>query len=86
MLSPDERERGRRLGAVLRQARGGRSTVEVDAAAGVAPETVRKIEAGRVPTPAFFTVVAIAAALDLRLSDLTARVEPGAGQSARESA
>jgi transcriptional regulator with XRE-family HTH domain len=76
MLSPGERERGRQLGAALRQARGSRSMVEVAAAAGVPVETLRKIEAGRVPTPAFFTVVAIAAALDVPLADLAARVEP----------
>lgn len=50
--------------------------VEIAAAAGVPVETLRKIETGRVPTPAFFTVVAIAAAVDLRLTDLATRVEP----------
>ena len=86
MLSPAERERGRRLAAALREARGARSMLEIAAAAGVPVETLRKIEAGRVPTPAFFTVVAIAAALDLGLSELAARVEPSAGQPTRATA
>lgn len=86
MLTAEERERGRRLGVVLREARGGRSMVDVAAAAGVPVETLRKIEAGRVPTPAFFTVVAIAAALDLSPTELAARAEPDAGECSRASA
>jgi transcriptional regulator with XRE-family HTH domain len=70
MLTAEERERGRRLGAALRQARGGRSMGEIAARAGVPVETLRKIETGRIPTPAFFTVAALAAALDLDLSRL----------------
>ena len=83
MLTTEERERGRRLGAVLREARGARSMVDLAAAAGVPVETLRKIEAGRVPTPAFFTIVAIASALDLSLADLSARVEPEARERSR---
>jgi DNA-binding Xre family transcriptional regulator len=49
--------------------------VEVAAAAGVPTETLRKIETGRVPTPAFFTVVSIAAALEIRLTDLVGSVD-----------
>ncbi|MEW2355029.1 helix-turn-helix transcriptional regulator [Spirillospora sp. NPDC029432] len=71
-LTPSERARGERLGALLRQARGPRSMVEVAAAAGLSAETLRKIETGRAPTPAFFTVAALAAALDLSLTDLAA--------------
>ena len=69
-LSPTERERGRLLGAALRDARGDRSMVSVAAAAGVPVETLRKIESGRVPTPAFFTVAAIAAAVGLGLDEI----------------
>ncbi len=69
-LSPAERERGERLGALLRAARGDRSMVAVAAASGVPVETLRKIEAGRVPTPAFFTVMALAAELGLAVEDL----------------
>src|SRR5436309_554892 len=61
MLSAEERARGRRLGALLRSARADRSMVEVAAASGVPVETLRKIETGRIPTPAFFTVAALAA-------------------------
>ncbi|GAA1231640.1 helix-turn-helix transcriptional regulator [Kitasatospora nipponensis] len=71
-MSPQERQRGERFGALLRRARGERSMVEVAAAAGVSAETLRKIETGRAPTPAFFTVAALAHALDLSLDDLAA--------------
>lgn len=46
--------------------------VEVAAAAGVSAETLRKIETGRAPTPAFFTVTALAAALEVSLDALAA--------------
>jgi transcriptional regulator with XRE-family HTH domain len=69
-LSPQERVRGEKLGAILREARGKRSMVEVAAASGVPIETLRKIEAGRVPTPAFFTVVTLAFALDLSIEQI----------------
>lgn len=71
-LSPQERRRGERFGTLLREARGDRSMVDVAAAAGVSAETLRKIETGRAPTPAFFTVAALAHALDLSLDDLAA--------------
>jgi DNA-binding XRE family transcriptional regulator len=72
MLTPEERERGRRLGAALRAARGARSMTEVAAVSGVPIETLRKIETGRIVTPAFFTVAALARALDLPLDALFA--------------
>jgi transcriptional regulator with XRE-family HTH domain len=72
MLSPEERERGRRLGAMLRQARGARSMVDVAADAGIPVETLRKIETGRIATPAFFTVACLASALDLAIDALAA--------------
>ena len=71
-LTPWERQRGERFGALRGQARGDRSMVEVAAAAGVSAETLRKIETGRAPTPAFFTVVALAAALGVSLDELAA--------------
>ncbi|MET8144024.1 helix-turn-helix transcriptional regulator [Sphaerisporangium sp. NPDC005288] len=71
-LAPWERRRGERFGALLRRARGERSMVEVAAAAGVSAETLRKIETGRAPTPAFFTVVALATALGVSLDELAA--------------
>jgi transcriptional regulator with XRE-family HTH domain len=72
MLTLQERARGERLGARLRAARGSHSLGEVAAASGVPAETLRKIEAGRIPTPAFFTVVALAATLGLPLAELAA--------------
>ena len=81
-LSPDERERGRRLGALLRAARGDRPPAEVAAASGVSLEALRKIESGRVPTPAFFTVAALARALDIPLDELVAQLAgSGAGRA-----
>jgi transcriptional regulator with XRE-family HTH domain len=76
-LTPADRERGERLGMLLREARGDRSLVEVAAAAGISAETLRKIETGRIPTPAFFTVAALATALDLSL-DILADTTTGA--------
>lgn len=73
---PEERERGERLGRLLREARGDRSMAQVAADAGISPETLRKIETGRVPTPAFFTVAALADALDLSMDDLVGRCAP----------
>jgi transcriptional regulator with XRE-family HTH domain len=71
-LSPEERARGERLGALLREARGVRSMTEVAAASGVPVETLRKIETGRIATPAFFTVAALAASVGLSLEDVVA--------------
>ena len=81
ILSPAERARGLRLGAALRQARGERSMVDVAAASGVPVETLRKIETGRIATPAFFTVAALGATLGLDLAELVASVAP-AGSTA----
>lgn len=77
-LTLQERERGRRLGELLREARGPRSMTAVAAAVGMPVETLRKIESGRVPTPAFFTVAALAAELDLPLDALVRACGPSA--------
>lgn len=69
-LTPAERERGEQLGALLREARGERSLGEVAGASGISAETLRKIETGRIPTPAFFTVAALARAMGLSLDEL----------------
>jgi transcriptional regulator with XRE-family HTH domain len=69
-LSPEERARGERLGRLLREARGASSMAEVAAASGVPTETLRKIETGRIATPAFFTVAALAAALAIPLDEV----------------
>jgi transcriptional regulator with XRE-family HTH domain len=74
----DEIERGQRLGALIRQARGQRSMLDVALDAGVSPETLRKIESGRVPAPAFPTIAAIASALDISLDALWGEVSSNA--------
>ncbi len=61
---------------LLRRARGERSIVEVAAAAGMSAETLRKIETGRIATPAFFTIAALADVLGVPLDHLAARAAP----------
>jgi hypothetical protein len=75
-LTRSDRDRGERLGELLRRARGPRSTTEVASAAGVPVETPRKIERGRVPTPAFFTVAALCEAVGLSPVGLSRAPEP----------
>lgn len=84
-LQPQDIERGRCLGAALRQARGSATIAEVAAAAGISAETLRKIETGRIPTPAFFTIAALAGVLGLSLDDLSARSTPAATISSQAS-
>ncbi|MGC4811806.1 helix-turn-helix domain-containing protein [Micromonospora sp. DT228] len=69
-LTPAQIAAGQRLGAALRVARGSRPLVEVALAAGISPETLRKIEVGRLPAPAFGTVVCLSEVLGVQLSDL----------------
>jgi transcriptional regulator with XRE-family HTH domain len=45
---------------------------EIAAASGVPAETLRKIETGRIATPAFFTVAALARSVGLSLEDVVA--------------
>ncbi|KOT86738.1 XRE family transcriptional regulator [Streptomyces sp. NRRL F-5755] len=79
-LTPEEVERGQRLGALLRRARGKRSMLDVALDAHVSPETLRKIESGRVATPSFPTIAAIADVLGLSLDAVWADISrPGAG-------
>jgi transcriptional regulator with XRE-family HTH domain len=75
-LTEDQRDRGRALGQVLRVARGPRSAASVAAEAGISLDTLRKIERGAIAAPAFFTVAALADALDLDLTDLARRLTP----------
>lgn len=69
-LTAEQIAAGGRLGALLRQARADRDPADVARAAGISPETLRKIETGRLPSPGFGTVVGLAEALDLPLQDL----------------
>ncbi|MGI5420330.1 helix-turn-helix domain-containing protein [Actinomadura luteofluorescens] len=73
-LTPAELERGQRLGALLRRARGERSILDTALDARVSPETLRKIETGRVATPAFSTIAAIAEVLGLSLDEVWAEI------------
>lgn len=84
-LTPADVERGERLGALLRRERGERSMLGVALDAGVSPETLRKIESGRVATPAFSTIAAIAGVLGLSLDDVWAQVGTDAASAARRA-
>lgn len=75
-MTPEERLRGEHLGHLLRQARGDRSIADVATQAGISAETLRKIETGRIATPAFFTITALADALDVSLDHLALRTSP----------
>jgi transcriptional regulator with XRE-family HTH domain len=65
-LTPEQIAAGRRLGALLRDARADRGLSQVAQAAGISPET------GRLPTPAFGTIVRLSDALGLPIRDLAA--------------
>jgi transcriptional regulator with XRE-family HTH domain len=73
-LTFEEVERGQRLGALLRRARGERSMLDIALDARVSPETLRKIETGRIATPAFPTIAAIAGVLGLSLDAVWAEI------------
>jgi len=69
-LTPAQIAAGRRLGEALRSARGRRALDEVAASAGMSPETLRKIESGRLPSPAFGSIVLLCRTLDLDVEQL----------------
>jgi transcriptional regulator with XRE-family HTH domain len=71
-LTPEQIQAGKRLGALLRRARADRDLGDVAQAAGISPETLRKIETGRLPTPSFGTIVCLSGALGVPLQDLAA--------------
>jgi DNA-binding XRE family transcriptional regulator len=71
-LTPQQRDYGLRLGRTLRTARADRSLAEVATAAGISAETLRKIETGRIATPSFPMIAALAVVLDLSLDALAA--------------
>ncbi|TDC96769.1 XRE family transcriptional regulator [Saccharopolyspora aridisoli] len=77
-LTPAQVESGARVGKVLRDARAERDAVEIARAAGISPETLRKIESGRLPTPAFGTVVGLCDALDLPVHEVAEAWRGGA--------
>lgn len=59
--------------------------VDVAFAARVSPETLRKIESGRIATPSFATVAAVAEALGLSLDEVWAEVVRAPGPAADDS-
>ena len=69
-LTPEQIESGKRLGQTLRAARGDRGLAEVAKGAGISPETLRKIESGRLPTPAFGAIVCLGEALNMPIQIL----------------
>ncbi|MFD9948983.1 helix-turn-helix transcriptional regulator [Nonomuraea sp. NPDC059023] len=71
-LTPEQIEAGRRLGTLLRRARAGRDLAEVADVAGISPETLRKIETGRLPSPGFGTIVRLGEALNVPVQELAA--------------
>lgn len=82
-LTPEDYARGRALGRALRAARGERSLLDVAAEAGLSPETLRKIETGRIATPAFFTIVALCRVLGISADELAARETPATTEITR---
>ena len=68
-LSPEQVAAGQRLGALIRTARSGRDPEAIARAAGISPETLRKIEVGRIPSPSFGTVIGLCTALGMPLAD-----------------
>ena len=75
-LTAEQLAAGKRLGEQLRRARGRRTLTDVAQAAGISPETLRKIETGRLATPAFATIAALARALGLSLDELAVSCLP----------
>ncbi len=68
-LSPEQVRAGQRLGALIRSARAGRDPEAIARDAGISPETLRKIEVGRIPSPSFGTVIGLCTALGLPLQE-----------------
>lgn len=73
-VAPDATRHGRRIADLLYLAReqAGLSREALAREAGVSMETIRAIERGRTPTPAFYTVACIARSLGLSLDALDA--------------
>ena len=76
-LTPEQVEAGRRLGRLLREARADRDPADVARAADMSPETLRKIETGRLPSPSFGTIACLSEVLDLPIQDLAAAWRDG---------
>ncbi|GAA4923658.1 helix-turn-helix protein [Stackebrandtia albiflava] len=81
-LNAEQLARGRALGDRLRKARGDRSIVDAATASGMSPETLRKIETGRLPSPSYFTVAALCRLYGLSMDRLADDCEPDHGSVA----
>jgi hypothetical protein len=68
-LTAEQVKAGQRLGALIRAARAGRDPEIISRDAGISPETLRKIEVGRMPSPSFGTVIGLCNALGLPLQN-----------------
>ena len=79
-LSAEQIRAGQRLGALIRTARAGRAPEVIARDAGISPETLRKIEVGRLPSPSFGTVVSLCDALGLPLQDVVEAWRGDGGQ------
>jgi transcriptional regulator with XRE-family HTH domain len=79
VLTADERARGRRLGIALRDARRGANLPlgTLSAQAGVAVDTIKRIESGRALAPTFWVVADLAQALDVDLAALARTARDG---------
>jgi transcriptional regulator with XRE-family HTH domain len=70
MLSRKDREgRARRLGALIREARGDLTQEQLAKDLRMSLSTLRKVEQGQIPTPGFWLVAAIGERLGLRLEE-----------------
>jgi len=71
-LTEAEIEAGRRVGQILRTARtqADLTLTAVATEAGISAETLRKIETGRLPSPAFGTIVRLCTTLDVDIHDV----------------
>jgi len=68
-LSPEQVKAGQRLGTLIRAVRAGRDPELIARHAGISPETLRKIEVGRIPSPSFGTVIGLCNALGMPLQN-----------------
>ncbi len=59
---------------------------DVADSAGISVETLRKIETGRIPTPAFFTVAALCEALSISLDSVADSTSDSTGRHSEADA
>jgi hypothetical protein len=79
-LTDEQKRLGRSLGAEIQRRRGRTAASALALSSGVNLDTWRKVEQGEVPTPGFFLVADIAAALQVTLDDLASAARNDAEQ------